>query len=105
MPVHDPAQAGVAGTIAPQNPDTGNYYFEVCLWASGGLFGPWSLPHPEMPDASANTTWWITGLADPVRHHRRDQPTPQSALPAGSGPMVLREGMGENLERNRPGRR
>ena len=65
VPVHDPAQAGVAGTIAPQNPDTGNYYFEVCLWASGGLFGPWSLPHPEMPDASANTTWWITGLADP----------------------------------------
>ena len=65
IPVHDPAQAGVAGTIAPQNPDTGNYYFEACLWASGGLFGPWSLPHPELPEASANTTWWITGLADP----------------------------------------
>ena len=66
VPVHDPAQASIGGTIAPRNPDTGNFYFEVCLWASGGLFGPWSLPHPELPDASANTTWWITGLADPA---------------------------------------
>ena len=44
VPVHDPAQASIGGTIAPRNPNTGNSYFEVCLWASGGLFGPWSLP-------------------------------------------------------------
>ena len=65
VPVHSPEQFAVGGTIAPQNPDTGNYYFEVCLWASGGLFGPWSLPHPELPTASANTSWWFTGWADP----------------------------------------
>ena len=63
--MHSPEQFAVGGTIAPQNPDTGNYYFEVCLWASGGLFGPWSLPHPELPTASANTSWWFTGWADP----------------------------------------
>ena len=64
VPVHDPAQFEVGGAIAPADPETGNHYFEACLWASGGLFGPWSLPHPELPEASANTTWWVTGLAD-----------------------------------------
>ena len=100
IPVHDPAQAGVAGTIAPQNPDTGNYYFEACLWASGGLFGPWSLPHPELPEASANTTWWITGLADPSGTIVEISRPPQPSLPAGSGPLVLRKGMVQNLGRN-----
>lgn len=66
IPVHDPAQFAVGGAIAPPSPDTGTHYFEVCLWASGGLFGPWSLPHPELPEASANTTWWMSGLADPA---------------------------------------
>ena len=61
VPVHDPALFGLGGTISPISPDTGLYYFEVCLWASGGLFGPWSLPHPDLPLASANTTWWIPG--------------------------------------------
>ena len=64
VPIHDPAQSDVGGTIAPGDPETGNHYFEICLWASGGLFGPWSLPHPNLPEASANTTWWFTGTAD-----------------------------------------
>ena len=61
LPVHDPALSSLGGTISPISPDTGLYYFEACLWASGGLFGPWSLPDPDLPLASANTTWWIPG--------------------------------------------
>ena len=49
VPVHDPALFSLGGTISPISPDTGLYYFEACLWASGGLFGPWSLPHPDLP--------------------------------------------------------
>ena len=97
VPVHDPAQASIGGTIAPRNPDTGNFYFEVCLWASGGLFGPWSLPHPELPDASANTTWWITGLADPHGTILEISLTPEPSVPVESGPVVLRAGMGGDV--------
>ena len=65
VPVHNPASMRVGGAVGPQSPDTGNFYFEVCLWASGGLFGPWSMPHPDLDDASANTTWRLAGWANP----------------------------------------
>ena len=38
--------------------------FETCLWATGGLFAAWSLPHPELEDASQNVTWIVRGIAD-----------------------------------------
>ena len=37
-------------TISPISPDTGLYYFEACLWASGGgLFGPGRFPTRPAP--------------------------------------------------------
>jgi len=48
----------------PYIADAGGHLFETCLWATGGLFAAWSLPHPELEDASQNVTWIVRGIAD-----------------------------------------
>ncbi|MYF83845.1 MAG: hypothetical protein F4176_06965 [Acidimicrobiia bacterium] len=67
-PVHEAGPNGTwyhAFTVAgPYVTEAGGHMFETCLWATGGLFAAWSLPHPELEDASQNVTWIVRGIAD-----------------------------------------
>ena len=63
-PVHQPDWYHAFTVAGPYVADTGGHLFETCLWATGGLFAAWSLPHPELEDASQNVTWVVRGIAD-----------------------------------------
>ena len=63
-PVHQPDWYHAFTVAGPYVGDAGGHLFETCLWATGGLFAAWSLPHPELEDASQNVTWIVRGIAD-----------------------------------------
>ena len=63
-PVHQPDWYHAFTVAGPYVADAGGHLFETCLWATGGLFAAWSLPHPELEDASQNVTWVVRGIAD-----------------------------------------
>ena len=63
-PVHQPDWYHAFTVAGPYVADAGGHLFETCLWATGGLFAAWSLPHPELEDASQNVTWIVWGIAD-----------------------------------------
>ena len=63
-PVHQPDWHHAFTVAGPYVADAGGHMFETCLWATGGLFAAWSLPHPELEDASQNVTWIVRGIAD-----------------------------------------
>ena len=63
-PVHLPDWYHAFTTAGPYVAEAGGHMFETCLWATGGLFAAWSLPHPELEDASPNVTWIVRGIAD-----------------------------------------
>ena len=64
MPVHQPDWYHAYTVAGPDVWEAGGHMFETCLWATGGLFAAWSLPHPELEDASPNVTWIVRGIAD-----------------------------------------
>ena len=63
-PVHQPDWHHAITVAGPYVAEAGGHLFETCLWATGGLFAAWSLPHPELEDASQNVTWIVWGIAD-----------------------------------------
>ena len=63
-PVHQPDWYHAFTVAGPYVAEAGGHLFETCLWATGGLFAAWSLPHPELEDASQNVTWIVRGIAD-----------------------------------------
>ena len=63
-PVHLPDRFNAFTVAGPYVAEAGGHLFETCLWATGGLFAAWSLPHPELEDASQNVTWIVRGIAD-----------------------------------------
>ena len=63
-PVHQPDWHHAFTVAGPYVAEAGGHMFETCLWATGGLFAAWSLPHPELEDASQNITWIVRGIAD-----------------------------------------
>ena len=63
-PVHQPDWYHAFTVAGPYVAEAGGHMFETCLWATGGLFAAWSLPHPELEDASQNVTWIVRGIAD-----------------------------------------
>ena len=63
-PVHLPDRSITFTVAGPYVAEAGGHLFETCLWATGGLFAAWSLPHPELEDASQNVTWIVRGIAD-----------------------------------------
>ena len=63
-PVHQSDWYHAFTVAGPYVADAGGHLFETCLWATGGLFAAWSLPHPELEDASQNVTWIVRGIAD-----------------------------------------
>ena len=63
-PVHQPDWHQAFTVAGPYVADAGGHLFETCLWATGGLFAAWSLPHPQLEDASQNVTWVVRGIAD-----------------------------------------
>ena len=63
-PVHQPDWYHAFTVAGPYVADAGGHLFETCLWATGGLFAAWSLPHPELENASQNVTWVVRGIAD-----------------------------------------
>ena len=63
-PVHQPDWHHAFTVAGPYVAEAGGHMFETCLWATGGLFSAWSLPHPELDDASLNVTWIVRGIAD-----------------------------------------
>ena len=63
-PVHQPDWYHAFTVAGPYVAEAGGHMFETCLWATGGLFAAWSLPHPELEDASPNVTWIVRGIAD-----------------------------------------
>ena len=64
VPVHLPDRSTAFTVAGPYVAEAGGHLFETCLWATGGLFAAWSLPHPELEDASQNVTWIVRGIAD-----------------------------------------
>ena len=63
-PVHQPDWYHAFTVAGPYVAEAGGHMFETCLWATGGLFAAWSLPHPQLEDASQNVTWIVRGIAD-----------------------------------------
>ena len=64
VPVHLPDRSATFTVAGPYVAEAGGHLFETCLWSTGGLFAAWSLPHPELEDASQNVTWIVRGIAD-----------------------------------------
>ena len=63
-PVHQPDWYHAFTVAGPYVAEARGHMFETCLWSTGGLFAAWSLPHPQLEDASQNVTWIVRGIAD-----------------------------------------
>ncbi len=63
---HHPDLSHIMGSITPsQRTAAGRvWHFEVCLWTGGGFWSAWSTTHPQLEEASINTTWIIRGTVD-----------------------------------------